>query len=80
MDGGAKVVAAIVGAFLVVAFVVGLSFLLAYPTMWLVNYLFAPTFMTLVFGAAKLTVLKAWALNFVAGILLKSSSTSSSSK
>ena len=80
MDGAAKVIAVVVGALLMVAFVLGLSFLFAYPTMWLVNYLFAPTFMTFVFGAAKLTVVKAWALNVVAGTLVKSSSTSSSSK
>lgn len=75
-----KLIAGFVAVVTVIAFIVGLSFLLAYPTMWLVNYLFASAFLTFVFGAAKLSVLKAWALNFVAGILFKSSVSSSSSK
>jgi len=53
-----------------------LSFVFAFPTMWLVNYLFAAQFLSFVFGGS-LTVYKAWALNAVAGTLFKSISTSS---
>jgi hypothetical protein len=61
-----------------VVLLTGLGFLLAYPTMWLVNYLFSATFLTFVFGTAKLSVLQAWVLNIVAGILFKSTNTTTS--
>lgn len=72
-----KLIAALLGIVFVVAFVVGLSFLLAYPTMWLVNYVFASSFLTFLFGTPTIGVLKAWALNAVAGFLFKSSTSSS---
>ena len=58
---------------LVVGLIVGLSLLLAFPTMWLVNYLIAPSALTAVFGISALTFWKAFWLNFLAGILFKSS-------
>ena len=60
---------------LVVGLIVGLSLLLAFPTMWLVNYLIAPSALTAVFGISALTFWKAFWLNFLAGILFKSSNT-----
>lgn len=64
--------AMILGFLVLITFV---GFLFAYPTMWLVNYLFTAQILTLVFGVAKLSVWQAWALNFVSGILFKSTST-----
>lgn len=60
---------------LVVGLIVGLSLLLAFPTMWLVNYLIAPSALTAVFGISALTFWKAFWLNFLAGILFRSSNT-----
>lgn len=51
-----------------------LGFLFAFPTMWLVNYLFSASFLQYVFGISSLSVMKAWALNVVAGLLFKSKS------
>lgn len=44
------------------------------PTMWLMNYLFASTFLELVFGIAKMTFWKAAWVNVLAGILIRTSS------
>lgn len=52
----------------------------AFPTVWAVNYLFAPSFLTFVFGTAKIGFWQALVLNFVSGWLVKSTSTSTSSK
>jgi len=74
-----KIAALFIAVFAIVAalaFIAGVSFLLAYPIMWLVNYVFAPTFLTFVFGTPTIGVLKAWALTFVTGSLFKSTVTS----
>jgi hypothetical protein len=68
------VLVAFVGVF---ALISGLSLLLAYPTLWLINYLFTPAVLTSLFGVAQLGVWKAWALNMVTGILFKSSTSTS---
>ena len=60
----------------ILALAAALSLLMGIPTMYLVNYLFSIEFLVFVFGA-KLTFWKAFALNLVASILLKSSSSSS---
>ena len=75
MDKVAGVIAIVAAAIGLVALLVGVSFLLAYPTMWLVNYLFSTAFLTFIFGTAKLGVMQAWALNCVTGILFKSTTT-----
>ena len=54
-----------------------ISLLMAFPTKWAVNYVFAPAVLVAVFGGA-LNVWKAWALNFVATTLIKSQLTESS--
>jgi hypothetical protein len=43
-----------------------LGFLLNYPTMLIVNYLFAPTFLLHVFGVAKLTFWRTYLLSVLA--------------
>ena len=74
-----KEVFAVIGVlFVALGLIFGLGFVFAYPTMWLVNYLFTPTFLTFVFGTATLNVWHAWALNILAGLLFKSTSTSTS--
>jgi hypothetical protein len=50
------------------------SLLFAYPTMWLVNYLFSAQILSIVFGAAKLNVWKAMALNVFFGFVTGSGS------
>lgn len=54
------------------------GFLLAYPTMWLVNYLFNPTFLASIFNTGHFTVWQAWALNILVGFLSQRTSSSSS--
>jgi len=61
----------------VIVMLVILGLLFAYPTMWIVNWLFAPTFLKFVFGTSALTVWQAWALNILSGFLFKSTSTKS---
>jgi hypothetical protein len=56
---------------------IGFSFLFAYPTMWLVNWLFSSALLTFVFATAKITVWQAWALNVLFGAWFKSTSTTS---
>lgn len=63
---------AVIGIAVVIAL---LAAVLAFPTMWVVNYLFASTFLTFVFGGA-LTFWKALALNFITGFLFSASSSS----
>ena len=67
------------GAFvLIMVIAVGICFLAAYPTLWLVNYLITPTVLTAVFGIPALTFWKAFWLNFLCSALFKSTSTSNS--
>jgi hypothetical protein len=56
----------------------GIALLMAYPTMWLWNYVMPFAFPNA--GIAELDFWHAFALNFLCGILFKSSSSSSSSK
>lgn len=53
-----------------VGLLVFLSFLFAYPTFWLVTYLFTTPVITFLFGT--FTVYKAWALNLLTSFLFKS--------
>ena len=69
----------VVGAVVfVLALVTGLALLFAFPTMWLWNYLFASQVTMTLFGTAKLAFWKAFWLNFLAGVLFKGSSASTS--
>ena len=69
----------VVGAILfIVALVAGLALLFAFPTMWLWNYLFVSQVTMTLFGTAKLAFWKAFWLNFLAGVLFKGSSASTS--
>jgi hypothetical protein len=51
---------------------------MAFPMMWLMNYLFASSFLQFVFGVTQFTFWKAFWLNFLCGILIRSSPPSSS--
>lgn len=68
METVIKAVGAIVIFFILI---VALAFLFAYPTLWAVNYLFAPSAIAAVFGVPQLTFWKALVLNYVAGALIK---------
>jgi hypothetical protein len=52
-----------------IAALVGLGLLFAFPTMWLVNYLFSSTLLYSVFGTSSLSIWQAWALNILVGSL-----------
>jgi hypothetical protein len=71
-----KVLGAIGAVVVVVVIVAIVCLLMGYPTMWLMNYLFAPTALQAVFGIAQMTFWKAFWLNILAGILIKSTSAS----
>jgi hypothetical protein len=43
----------------------------AYPTKWIINYLFAPEFLTTVFGVAQISVVRALVLNLFFGLFIK---------
>lgn len=62
------------GKFLIVigalTLVIGICFLAAYPTKWLVNYVLCPSALVAVFGG-PLGFWKAFCLNLVCGALFK---------
>ena len=55
--------------------IVGISVLGAYPTKWVMNYLFSPSVLTALFGVAQLGFWKALALNFITSTLFKGTTT-----
>lgn len=57
--------------FLLIVIVAFFALLLAFPTMWLWNWL-----MPVIFGLTKITFWQAVGINFLSGILFKSSSSS----
>ena len=57
---------------IIVVALAGVSLLMAFPTKWVVNYLFNPTLLATIFTTGHLTVWHAWALNFAASTLIKS--------
>jgi hypothetical protein len=78
--GGIKVAKFLAGftiVVLVLALVVGFSLLLAWPTLWLVNYLFTSQVLLTLFGIPALTFWKAFWLNFFFGAAFKSTYTTS---
>jgi hypothetical protein len=56
----------------VIALVIIVAFLLAFPTMWLWNYL-----MPVIFGLIKISFWQALAMNLLCGFLFKSTSSRS---
>jgi hypothetical protein len=56
---------------LVMVGTVALSLLLAFPTKWLVNYIFSDGFRLAAFGVLKIDVWRAWALNILITGLFK---------
>ena len=76
MDAFCKAIGVVI-IFSVVVVVIG--GLLALPTMFLVNGLFAPSAIQAVFGVEKIGFLCAFGLNILCGLLFKSSTSSSSS-
>jgi hypothetical protein len=74
-----KVFGAIAFALFAVGLLLIIALLMALPVMWTVNYVFSDAALIAVFGAPAIGFWKALWLNFVCGILFKSSSRSSSS-
>jgi hypothetical protein len=56
----------------VIGLIIGLALLLAFPTMWIVNYLFAPSALMAVFGVAKFGLIRALIFNIFTGLVFKS--------
>ena len=68
------------GIMVAVLAIAGLASLMAYPTKWVVNYLFTPGVLTSLFGTSQISFWQALALNFICGTLFKGGSSTSSSK
>lgn len=62
---------------LILILAVVIVLLAAFPMMWMINWLFAPSFLTFVFGMAKLGYWQTLVLECVAGALFKSTTSSS---
>lgn len=77
MDGVLKFIGGIV---IVSAFIVGLSLVFSFPTMWLVNYLIAPSAQMAVFGHPHMSFICALCLNILCVSLFKGSSTYKNTK
>jgi len=73
-----KFIAGLVVFLGIIALAFGISLLMVFPVMWLINYLFTPAVLMFLFGIAKITFWKAFWLTFLTSILFKGSSTSSS--
>ncbi len=69
IDDFGTAMAAVVGIFVLVFIV---SLLMAFPTMWLWDWL-----MPVIFGLKEITFWQAFGINLLSGILFKSSNTSS---
>ena len=68
MENFIKIVGTVV---IVLVTIAGVAVLGAYPTKWIMNYLFAPALLQSIFGVTKLTLLRAFCLNFIASTLIK---------
>ena len=55
------------------AFGVGFGLLFTYPIMWLINYIFTPYALLALFGAAKITFWKTFALSVLSSFLTRRS-------
>ena len=77
MEGLIKFLGVLTLGLLIIGFV---SVAFAFPTKWLVNYLFTPCVIHSLFGVGQISVYQALALNFLCGTLFKGSSSNSSSK
>lgn len=62
-----EVITTALGFILGAALFVLIIFALTLPTMWAVNYLFAPSLLTLIFGVAKFNFWRALVFNFIVG-------------
>jgi len=62
---------------IIIAFALALGLLLAYPTMWLINSVFAPSLLMTVFGVSKIAFWQTYALMVLLG-MFRSSVTGSS--
>ena len=54
---------------ILLAFVVAISMLLAFPVMYLINYLFSEQLLMFVFGVAKITFWKTFFFNMFLGLV-----------
>jgi hypothetical protein len=73
-----KAIAYFVGALGIIALIVGLALLFAFPLMWLINYVFTSSVLLALFGVPQITFWKTVALSITTGWLFKGNSTSTS--
>ena len=69
-----KLVVALSMFLLVLVVVAGLSVLMAFPSKWLINYLFTSQLLLFVFGVSKVTVWQALAVNLLTGGIFRGTS------
>ncbi len=63
---------AVFGLFLItLSIIFGFALLLAFPTMWLVNAVLAPSAITAIFGVAKIGFWQALGLGILTGLLFR---------
>ena len=72
----AYLIGALIGALGIIALIVGLALLFAFPLMWLINYVFASSVLLALFGVPQITFWKTVALSIVMGWLVKSAPSS----
>lgn len=60
-----------VGVFFLIALAL-IIIIITWPVMWLINWLFLPSFLLAIFGVAKLGFWQTWALLFICSALFKS--------
>ena len=73
-----KILAYFIAAIGVIALLVGLALLTAYPLMWAINYTFTTSVLLALFGVPQITFWKTFVFAWVTGTLFKSVSTSTS--
>ena len=65
---------------IILAFGVFIAILLAYPTMWVINYVFSASLLTFVFGSVKIGLWKAFWVSWLFSRGVSSSPSSKESK
>jgi hypothetical protein len=56
-----------------IALIAAVALLFNYPLMWLMNYVFTPTVLTVLFGVAKMTFWRTYAFGMLTGLIFRRS-------
>lgn len=75
----AKAIGGLLGSILgILLYIVLVAAIYALPVKLLMNYLLTQQVLMAVFGVSVISIYKAWAINFLCGVLFRTSSSSSS--